>query len=154
MTPEQRVSNIKSLLEKHREELEKLEQELKANQEPDLSPYSGEGYYYDTTGKITFSANSKGRTIEDYARFPTPEQAEWQAKSDRARRKLHHLMLKLNPKGWKPSSTGGWYNIVIGVGVQAVGFFYSEEARDIAMRELQDELPYFNWFNSPQAKGE
>lgn len=152
MTPTQRITELEGLLEKQKEELKKLKQEI-STKEPDLSPYSGEGYYYDTTGKITYSANENGQTIKDYARFETRKQAEWQAKSDRARRKLYHLMFRLNPKGWRPvPGQVGWCNIIIEDGVQTVGFFHSAEARDIAKRELEDELPYFNWFNSPQAE--
>lgn len=150
---QQRIAELESLLEKQKEELEKLKQEI--NSEPDLSPYSDPGYYYVNSGMIQYSANIAGQSIEDYARFKTREQAEWQAKSDRARRKLYHLMTRLNPKGWKPQD-GNWYSIPIEIGgfSVTVGHFYSSKDCDLAQKELKDELQYFDWFSSPQAKGE
>ena len=151
MNPEPRIAELENLLAKQKEELEKLKQEIK-KEEIDLSPFSGNGYYYDTTKGWIDTANfSRGHTASNYARFPTREQAEWQAKHDRAHRKLYHLMLKLNPKKWKPENR--FYSIPISC-VLNVGFFHSPEARGIAERELKEELPYFDWFNSPQAKGE
>jgi len=157
---QQSIVELENCYKKQRTQLEQLKDSvLKKEQIVDLSPYIGSGYYYNSES-MTFDPVGAIQTIsgvsgEYYDIYPTKQQAEWQAKSDRARRKLYHLMTRLNPKGWKPNKQ--WYSIPIKIGEIdsfTIGQFHSAENRNVAEKELQDELQYFNWFNSPQAKGE
>lgn len=156
---QQSIVELENCYKKQRMQLEQLKDSiLKKEQTVDLSPYLGPGFYYNsesmTFDPVVASQTISGVSGEDYDIFPTKEQAEWQAKSDRARRKLYHLMLKLNPKGWKPNTS--WYSIPIKIcGTNAtIGQFHSAEDRNLAEKELKDEMQYFDWFNSPQVKGE
>ena len=65
MNPEQRIAELENLLAKQKEELEKLKQEIK-KEEIDLSPFSGNGYYYDTTKGWIDTANfARGHTASN-----------------------------------------------------------------------------------------
>lgn len=156
MKPEERIDQLENLLKQQQDELAALRKEVTEKREPDLRPYEGKGWRWDINTDTYIESFYPIPSIVSraYARYPTKEMAEWQGKRERAIRKLQHLAVRLNPKGWVFSNRAWWIEVKIGSCSMDNGIcFHSAEARDIAEKEMGDDLQYLNWYNSPEAKG-
>lgn len=159
MKPKERINQLENLLKQQQEELAQLRKEVADKNEPDLRPYGSnreEGWKYSVDDSITRKSNLyPSEIIDNYARYPIRAMAEWQGKRERAIRKLQHLAVRLNPKGWKPSPSTSFFVCLDGGERSYYEIsFHSSMAREIAEKEMGDDLKYLNWYNSPEAKGE